>query len=480
MAKQQNYPPKKEQNVDLSPYIFGKVMPQAIPLEEAVLGATMLEKDVLGSIIDLVEPETFYLDAHQHIYRAILDLHKNRFPVDILTVTEALKKAGNLEKIGGAYYLTELTSRVGSSANIEYHAKILAQKRMQRQIVGIASSALQDAYNDMVDPFEHLASMMSDLAKVNPSIVGNVEPISTVAMRWLKDIEERSSNPDAGKGVMSGIPDLDKLIGGFLPGNLVLVGARPGMGKSALVNSLSMNMGAAHKKVMVFSMEMTKSELANRLISAISGVTLSELKDPSRLEPTQWQALQTAIEIVQQYPILYSDVSAMKPMMIRKEIEKHQPDIVFIDYLGLMSPDYEKRNDTTNETISSISRELKNIAKDFDVPVIALSQLNRSVETRGGAKRPQLSDLRDSGSLEQNADIVIFLYRPEYYQITEDDQGNSLKNLAEIIVAKQRNGALDTVKCTFSGPTTQFLGLADNPHYIYSPIKRQNDEDIAF
>jgi len=380
MAKQQNYPPKKEPQLDLSQYIFGKVMPQAIPLEEAVLGATMLEKDVLGSIIDLVEPETFYLDAHQHIYRAILDLHKNRFPVDILTVTEALKKAGNLEKIGGAYYLTELTSRVGSSANIEYHAKILAQKRMQRQIVGIASSALQDAYNDMVDPFEHLASMMSDLAKVNPSIVGNVEPISTVAMRWLKDIEERSSNPDAGKGVMSGIPDLDKLIGGFLPGNLVLVGARPGMGKSALVNSLSMNMGAAHKKVMVFSMEMTKSELANRLISAISGVTLSELKDPSRLEPTQWQALQTAIEIVQQYPILYSDVSAMKPMMIRKEIEKHQPDIVFIDYLGLMSPDYEKRNDTTNETISSISRELKNIAKDFDVPVIALSQLNRSVE----------------------------------------------------------------------------------------------------
>ena len=480
MAKQQNYPPKKEQNVDLSPYIFGKVMPQDIPTEEAILGALMLEKDVLGKVIELIQPETFYLDAHQHIYKAILELHKNRFPVDILSVVDALKKAGDLEKIGGAYYLTELTNRVGSSANIEYHARIIAQKRMQRQIVGIASGALQDAYNDMVDPFEHLASMMSDLAKVNPSITGNVEHISTVAMTWLKNKEEQSQNPEAGAGVKSGIKEIDNIIGSFRPGNLVIVAGRPGMGKSALLNSFTMNMATVHKKVMVFSMEMTKDELMDRLVAAISGVTLTELKAPQDLDEEKWKALQHAIEVTQKYEVLYSDVSAMKPMMIRKEIERHNPDCVLVDYLGLMTPDFEKRNSTTNEVISSITRELKAIAKDFTVPVIALCQLSRAVETRGGNKRPQLSDLRDSGSIEQDADIVAFVYRPEYYQILEDEQGNSLKNVGEFIVAKHRGGPLGTAKMTFIGNTTQFVGSIDNPHYIYSPIKRQNDEDIAF
>ncbi len=492
---------ERPQTGDLSNYVFGKLQPQALPLEEAVLGALMLEKDSLPVVMDILRPESFYLDAHQYIYRAALRLFERSHPVDILTVTEELKKAGDLDKIGGAYYLTELTNRVGSSANIEYHARIIAQKHIQRELIRVSTKTIRDSYEDTTDVFTLLDDTEKGLFAITQNNLSRTyESMGGLASKLLKQIEELSKKENGLTGVPTGFTDLDRLTSGWQPGDLVILAARPGMGKTSMVLALARNAAVDfNKPVALFSLEMSNIQLVQRLVSMEAEIPGSKFRN-GKMEDYEWQQLQSVVEKMNSVPIFIDDTPGINIFELRAKCRRlkmqHDIQMVIIDYLQLMTGGGEStKNGNREQEISSISRALKGMAKELGVPVIALSQLSRAVETRGGSKRPQLSDLRESGAIEQDADIVSFIYRPEYYQILEDEQGMSLKNVAEFIIAKHRNGALDTVKLKFTAEFAKF-GNPDDPNFsgfekvsadpfgsgsaIITRPSRMNDEDIPF
>ena len=491
---------KKQKGNDLSSYVFGKVQPQALPLEEAVLGAIMLDKDALTIVLDILRPESFYADAHQLIYRAMLGLFEKTQPVDLLTVTEALKKNGDLEKAGGPYYLVELTNRVASAANIEYHARIIAQKHIQRELISVSTKVIRDAFEDTTDVFQLLDDAEQGLFNITQqNLSKGFESMGTLAGKALKQLEEMASKKEGLTGVPTGFIELDRLTSGWQPSDLIIVAARPGMGKTSYTLALARNAALDFNKgVAIFSLEMSNIQLVQRLISMEAEISGSKLRN-GQLEDYEWQQLQSAIEKMSEAPIYIDDTPGINIFELRAKCRRlkmqHDIQMVIIDYLQLMTGGPESKNGNREQEISTISRSLKALAKELSVPVIALSQLSRAVETRGGTKRPQLSDLRESGAIEQDADIVSFIYRPEYYAILEDEEGQSLKNVAEIIVAKHRNGALKTVKLKFidqfakftnlDDPDFNLLGGADsppsgtNPNIITRPSK-MNDEDIPF
>jgi replicative DNA helicase len=488
---------------ELSDYVFGKVQPQALPLEEAVLGALMLDKDALPIVLDILRPESFYLDAHQLIYRAVLRLFEKSHPVDLLTVTEELKKAGDLDAIGGGFYLVELTSRVASSANIEYHARILAQKHIQRELIKVSTQIIRDAYEDTTDVFTLLDDAEKGLFAITQNNLSRqYESMGTLASKTLKILEELKNKKDGLTGVPSGFSSLDRLTSGWQSSDLIIVAARPGMGKTSYVLALARNAALDFQKpVALFSLEMSSTQLVQRLISMEAEIPGQKLRS-GKLEEYEWQQLRTTIERMSEAPIFIDDTPGINIFELRAKCRRlkmqHDIQMVIIDYLQLMSGAMENSRSTNREQeISSISRSLKGLAKELNVPVIALSQLSRAVEVRGGSKRPQLSDLRESGAIEQDADIVTFIYRPEYYQILEDETGASQKGIAEIIIAKHRNGPLDTVKLRWVDQFAKFTDPGDM-HFgdfpssdpfaapfepadiITRPSKMNDDEDIPF
>ena len=442
----------------------GKLPPQARELEEAVLGALMLDKNALTSVIQILQPESFYVEAHQKIYGAIRMLFEKTQPIDILTVTNQLKISGELDIIGGPYYVTQLTNRVASAANVEFHARIISQKHIQRELIRISNETIRDAYEDSTDVFDLLDKAERDLFSIaENNIRKNYESMSSLIVDAIKQIEIARTHEDGISGVPSGFTELDRVTSGWQKSDLVIVAARPGMGKTAFALSLVRNTAVTFKKpVAVFSLEMSSLQLVNRLISSETEIPAEKLKKGD-LHDHEWHQLNSQIKKLTEAPIFIDDTPALSIFELRAKCRRlkaqHDIQLVVIDYLQLMTAGGEGKGNREQE-ISMISRSLKSIAKELNIPVIALSQLSRQVENRpGGSKRPQLSDLRESGAIEQDADMVMFIYRPEYYQITEDESGNSLTGVGQLLISKHRNGALKDVNLRFIPHLAKFDNL---------------------
>ncbi len=455
-----------------TPSPLGKLPPQATELEEAVLGALMLEKDALTNVIDILKVESFYKDSHQVIFQAILDLFTDSQPIDLLTVTSQLRKNGTLEIAGGAFYVTELTSKVASAANIEYHARIITEQAIKRELIQISSEIQKESYEETTDVFELLDKMEQSLFEISEkNIRKNYSDMKSIMREAIHEMEIRKTQKDGLTGVPSGFTSLDRVTSGWQKSDLVIIAARPAMGKTAFVLSVLRNAAVDHNKpVAIFSLEMSSVQLVNRLISAEAELSSEKIKKGS-LENYEWEQLVHKTAALSKAPLFVDDTPALSILELRAKCRKlkaqHDIQMIVIDYLQLMSGDTKGGGGNREQEIASISRALKKIAKELDVPVIALSQLSRAVETRGGDKKPQLSDLRESGSIEQDADMVMFLYRPEYYGINEvEDENNQIINtngMGEIIIAKHRNGSLGSVRLRFIGQFTKFTDYETIP-----------------
>jgi replicative DNA helicase len=458
--------PARKSFSDTNPLDYGKLPPQVKELEEAVLGAVMIEQNAINEVIDILKEDSFYVDAHQRIWRAIKLLFANQAPVDLLTVTEQLKKNGDLEAVGGAFYVAQLTNKVGSAANVEYHARIIAEKQIQRALITTSTEIIKEAYEDSTDVFELLDKAEKNLFSIaENNLKRNSEDIASLLMSELKEIDVRMNNSeDHLNGVASGFFDLDKATGGWQKSDLIIVAARPAMGKTAFTLALARNAAVDHRKpVAFFSLEMSSAQLVQRLISMETQISADKIRKGT-LQPYEYTILTSKIDSLKNASIFIDDTPAINVFELRAKCrrlkQQHDIQMVVIDYLQLMSGTVEGKGGGNRENeISQISRALKGLAKELGIPVIALSQLSRAVETRGGTKRPILSDLRESGAIEQDADIVIFLYRGEYYGQDVDEDGQSTQGVAEIIIAKHRNGPVTTVRTRFIANLAKFENL---------------------
>lgn len=476
-TKRQTFKDRRKSNPALLGGL-GKLPPQALDLEEAVLGALMIEKDALSVVIDIIKPESFYSDAHQKIFEAIFNLFQKSSPIDLITVAAELRKMGDLEMVGGAYYLTQLTDRVVSAANIEYHARIVSEKHIQRELIKISSEIITNAYDETADIFDLLDTAEKSLFEVaQNNLRRDTQKIDDIMRTAVDALEKLRDRTDSLTGVPSGFTGLDRITSGWQPSDLVIIAARPAMGKTAFVLTCARNAAVLHNKpVAVFSLEMSSLQLVNRLISGETEIEQEKLKR-GNLADHEWEQLHSRIGKLTDAPLLIDDTPALNVFEFRAKCRrlKAQYDIqmVIVDYLQLMHGKADGKGGNREQEIGSISRALKSVAKELNIPVIALSQLSRAVESRPGAsKRPQLSDLRESGSIEQDADMVLFLYRPEYYGLTEDEEGNSTAGIGEVIIAKHRNGELATVPLKFVGKFVKFQDLEDefgSPFGLDSP-----------
>lgn len=481
-------------------YEHGKIPPQATDLEEAVLGAIMLEKDALTSVIDILKPEVFYVEQHQLIYGAITRLFARSEAIDILTVTNELKRSGELERAGGAFFVTQLTNRVASSANVEYHARIIIQKYIQRELIHISSDIIREAFEDTTDVFDLLDKAERNLFTVSDSNLRRTsEDMPTLIKQAIDEIEAAKNQGHQLRGVQSGFTALDRITSGWQRSDLIILASRPGMGKTAFALSMARNIAVEFRRpVAIFSLEMSSLQLVTRLISAESGLPAEKLRQ-GNLEDYEWQQLNTRISKLIDAPIYIDDTPALSIFELRAKCRRlksqHKIEMVFVDYLQLMTGSYDRQGNREQE-ISNISRSLKSLAKELNVPVLALSQLSRAVETRGGSKKPILSDLRESGAIEQDADLVVFIYRPEYYGLaTYEDDETPTAGMADIIVAKHRNGPLGDVRLRFISKFARFhdaesgdyetAGFStgvkgENTKTVPSKMNDMEDEDVPF
>ncbi len=464
----------------------GKIPPQAVDLEEVVLGAMMIDKKGVDEVIDILHPDVFYKDAHRFIYEAIFILFEESQPVDLLTVSSQLKKSGKLEASGGDFYLIKLTQKVASSAHIEFHARIILQKFIQRSLIKISSEIIEEAYDEGTDVFDLLDAAEAKLYDVTQgNLKRSAETAQDLVIQAKKRIEEI-----AGKEGMSGIPSgfdkLDKLTSGWQPSDLIIVAARPGMGKTALTLSMARNMAVnSNIPVAFFSLEMSSVQLITRLISSETGLSSEKLRT-GKLEKHEWEQLNVKVKSLEKAPLFIDDTPSLSIFDLRAKARRlasqHNIKMIMIDYLQLMTAGGSQKGGNREQEISTISRNLKALAKELNVPVIALSQLSRAVETRGGSKRPILSDLRESGAIEQDADIVSFIYRPEYYKIEEwdDEERTPTQGQAEFIVAKHRNGGLENIRLKFIGNQGKFDNLDDFDSPFEFQSKMNANEENPF
>lgn len=448
---------RRKSPLDLSSVMYGKVPPQAKELEEAVLGAIMLEKSAFDTVVEILKPECFYVEANQRIFRAMQGLAIKSLPIDLLTVVEELKFREELEVVGGPYYVTRLTNAVVSSANIEAHSRIVLQKFIQRELIRISGEIIGDAYEDSTDVFDMLDEAEGKLFEItNNHLRKNFDSIDTVLVKTIQRIEDMRNRDQDITGVPTGFPSLDKLTYGWQPTDLIILAARPSVGKTAFALNLARSAAVTDDPskavpVAFFSLEMSSSQLVQRILSAESEIWLEKIARGKLEEHEMKQLYKKGIEKLSKAPIFIDDTAALNIFELRAKCRrlknKHNIGLILIDYLQLMSGAGDNRNANREQEISKISRDLKGLAKELQVPIIALSQLSREVEKRKeGAKIPQLSDLRESGAIEQDADMVMFLYRPEYYEITANEQGESTKGETYVKIAKHRNGSLDTIK----------------------------------
>ncbi len=456
--------------------VLGRVPPNSKELEEAVLGAMMLEREKVHQVIDILTEKHFYQPANQEIFKVIRDMYLSAdSAIDLLTVSNALRNAGKLEFIGGPFYLAQLTNRVSSAANIEFHARILTQKFIQRELISVAGEVAYDAYDDSNDAFELLDQSEAKLYEIkNAGLKRNFQEISVLINSSLKEIEDRmSADNDGITGVASGFSDIDRINGGWQPSDLVILAARPAMGKTAFALSLLRNAAIDHKKsVMIFSLEMADVQLVNRLISGESEVPGDKIKK-SELTEEEWQRLHTKTAALGSSKIFIDDTPQLSIFDLnakcRRVHSQQGLDLVIVDYLQLLRHETKGGGGNREQEIAFISRSLKGLAKELSIPVIALAQLSREVEKRAN-KRPQLSDLRESGSIEQDADMVMFLYRDEYYASMGMDtsEGNKeqqqpdhgIKGLTEVIIAKNRHGSVGSAFAKFVGEYSKFVDLS--------------------
>src|SRR5687768_17508449 len=439
---------------DLSTMIYDKLPSQAKALEEAVLGAIMLEKCAFDTVVEILKAECFYVDSHQRIYKSMQSLANKSQPIDILTVVEELRMREELDLVGGPYYVTKLTNSVVSSANIEAHSRIVLQKFIQRELIRISGEIIADAYEDSTDVFDLLDQAESKIYEVTSShLRNNYESIDSVLVKTIQRIEDlRHRNEDI-TGVPTGFVSLDRITYGWQNTDLIILAARPSVGKTALALNLARNAALHPTKptpVAFFSLEMSAGQLVQRILSAESEIWLEKISRGKMEEHEMKQLYAKGIQRLAQAPIFIDDTAALNIFELRAKCRrlknKHNVGLIIIDYLQLMSGTND-RNSNREQEISRISRDLKGLAKELQVPIIALSQLSREVEKRKeGNKIPQLSDLRESGAIEQDADMVMFLYRPEYYDITANEFGESNKVETHVRVAKHRNGALENIK----------------------------------
>ncbi|MEO6734176.1 MAG: replicative DNA helicase [Ferruginibacter sp.] len=446
---------RRKPSLDLGNMVFGKVPPQAKELEEAVLGAIMLEKSAFDTVIEILKPECFYGEANQRIFKAMKSLADKSLPIDLLTVVEELKLKEDLELVGGPYYVSKLTNAVVSSANIEAHSRIVLQKFIQRELIRISGEIIGDAYEDSTDVFDLLDDAESKLFEItNNHLRSAFEDINTVLVKTIQRIEDMRNRDEDITGVPSGFASLDKLTYGWQQTDLIVLAARPSVGKTAFALNLARSAALHPTKptpVVFFSLEMSSSQLVQRILSAESEIWLEKITRGKLEEHEMKQLYKRGIERLSNAPIYIDDTAALNIFELRAKCRrlknKHDIGLIIIDYLQLMSGGGDNKNGNREQEISKISRDLKGLAKELKVPIIALSQLSREVEKRKeGAKIPQLSDLRESGAIEQDADMVMFLYRPEYYDITANEMGESNKGETFVKIAKHRNGSLDTIK----------------------------------
>jgi replicative DNA helicase len=444
----------------------GKLPPQALELEEAVLGAMMIDKKGIDEIIDILSPDSFYDKRHQEVYGAIYTLFQNSEPIDLLSVSNQLKKDGKLDLAGGDFFLIGLTQKVASSAHIEFHARIILEKYIQRRLITISSEIIESAYNETADVFDLLDDAEGKLFEVTQgNLKKGAERADSLVQQSITKIQEISGK-EGMSGLATGFTKLDALTSGWQPSDLIIIAARPGMGKTAFVISMAKNMAIDFGHgVAVFSLEMSSVQLITRMISSETGLTSEKLRK-GNLEPHEWEQLNVKVKKLSDAPIFIDDTPALSIFDLRAKarrlVSQHDVKIIVIDYLQLMTAGGAGGN--REQEISTISRNLKALAKELSIPVIALSQLSRAVETRGGSKRPLLSDLRESGAIEQDADIVSFIFRPEYYGMTEwdDDDHSPCEGQGEFIVAKHRNGGMDNIRLKFTGHLALFSDLEES------------------
>ena len=484
---------KSPQNYNYSPGNVislekGKIPPQAVDLEEVVLGAMMIDKKGVDEVIDILNPDVFYKTAHQYIFEAIFKLFENSEPVDLLTVSNQLRKDQRLEQVGGDFYLVQLTQKVSSSAHIEFHARIILQKHIQRSLIKISNEIIEQSYDETTDVFDLLDTAETKLYEVTQgNIKRSSETAQELVMQAKKKIEE-ISNKSGLSGIPSGFEKLDTLTSGWQPSDLVIVAARPGMGKTALTLSMARNIAVGQNiPVAFFSLEMSSVQLITRLISSETGLSSEKLRT-GNLEKHEWEQLNVKVKGLEKAPLFIDDTPSLSIFDLRAKARRlssqHGIRLIVIDYLQLMTAGGSQKGGNREQEISTISRNLKALAKELNVPVIALSQLSRAVETRGGSKRPLLSDLRESGAIEQDADIVSFIYRPEYYKIEEwdDEERTPTDGQAEFIVAKHRNGGLENIRLKFIGHLGKFDNLDDfdSPSEFYSKMNDDESGEAGF
>lgn len=460
-------PPRKKTPPQQIDSTLGHVPPQSVDMEKVVLGALMIDTDAFSVISELLRPETFYDPRHQKIYHAIQTLNLNEQPVDMMTVCEELKREGTYEEVGAPTYIVDLTQLVASSANIEFHARILAQKHVARQLISYASNVETKAFDEAQDIDELMQEAEGSLFEISQkNMRQDYIQIAPVVLQARELIQKAYNNTGGITGVPTGYTEFDKITSGWQASDLIIIAGRPAMGKTSFALSLAKNIAIDnHDPVAFFSLEMNNVQLVNRLISNVCSISGSKILT-GQLDNNDWSNLDKNIDKLKEAPLYVDDTPGLSVFELRTKarrlVREKGVKVIMIDYLQLMNANGMKFN-SRQEEVSTISRSLKGLAKELDIPVIALSQLSRAVEQRPGedGKRPQLSDLRESGAIEQDADMVLFVHRPEYYKIYEDAQGNDLRGMAQICIAKHRKGATKDVTLRFQGEFTRFANPDD-------------------
>ena len=471
---------KKQQPLDTG----GRIAPRDTDLEEAVLGALMLEKDAYTTVCDILKPESFYEPANALIYEAVQALGAAQRPIDMLTVTEQLRLNGTLEQVGGPVFIAELTSRVASAAHIEYHARIVAQKYLARELINFASAIEGKAFdesNDVDDLLQEAEGKLFEISQRNvKKDVTQIDPVISQALQAIQNAANRASGLS---GLESGYHDLDKVTSGWQNSDLIIIAARPAMGKTAFVLSMAKNMAVnLNTPIAIFSLEMSNLQLVNRLISNVCEIPGDKIKS-GQLSNLEWDQLMARIKHLNGAPLYIDDTASLSIFELRTKarrlVREHQVKFIIIDYLQLMNASGMKFGSREQE-VSMISRSLKQLAKELNIPIVALSQLNRSVESRTDGKRPQLSDLRESGAIEQDADIVCFIHRPEYYLKSDTDaNGNDIRGLAEFIIAKHRSGSVEDVKMRFRKQFARFENWSEETGFAMTSVGSKLNDAAA-
>lgn len=448
---------------DLEKLIPADVKPPSAPeIEASVLGAMLIEKEAVPKAIELLNSSCFYLKEHKIIYEAMVSLFESGEPIDTVTVYEELKKREQIEEAGGAVYLSKLSQNISSAANIEFHAKIILEKEILRSLITSSHEIAKSAYNGTEDAFDILDEAERKIFEITESHLKKTFSGMDRAVRdALEYIEAIHSKTNMKFSVPTGFYELDEMLGGFQKSDLIIIAARPSMGKTAFALTLARNAAVDHKiPIGIFSLEMSTMQLVIRMLCA-EGRLNAHLVRTGKLPHEEGVKLSKNAHKLIESPIYVDDTPAQTVLEIRAKARRLKTEknigLIIIDYLQLMQG--PAKAESREREISHISRSLKSLAKELNIPVIALAQLNRAVETRTD-KRPQLSDLRESGSIEQDADVVVFLNRPEYYNIKVDAEGNSMEGVAEVIVGKQRNGPTGEIRLAFIKEYARFENLA--------------------